>query len=722
MSQKKKSGDLSSVATRAAPMSAASAGSDSASHKPQGIPRTQTAGNGRPKNEDRFWLEVAVVRMSRWLGSLQVAVLLLGLFAIVLAIGTMMESWYSEKIAKELVYRAWWFNLLLLLLGVNIFFAAAKKWPWKKHQTGFLITHVGLLTMVAGGLLTGLRGTDTSMALIDTDDLKAQHSAAGEFGAGIVQASHEVSDRDSNLIRVREIRDGKQHDITFPFKPGSLTWRGDEYLQPKLDGLLAALNWLSHPLPQSWQADVGNGARLDVLNFYPHVRRDPYRPAQPDDSAETLAAVKVLVLPPEKGPASQMGEISQWLAADGEASRLGGGAMQMLGPCPGELVGEFLAPPADAGKKGTLVVLVDGDLHRLSVDRLLDRPAQALGTSGWKIRILGYDSNVSARGGSSEPSNPRCQFELAAPDGVARRYGVYGRMPGQAFASRDSGKNNSALPTVWYHAPDQRFGEDPRGLLQLVCTPERKLYYRSYASSKGTAFHFESKGEAVPGGDAYPIWSGMKFRFRVLDFLPTAVAEPWYIPEDARPGLEDPQMRLRPALRCRLTVGDKSKEFWVPQTEQSVTPVEVGGREFGVGFNDQKMQLGFDVKLLRAEQTVDPGTDQPASYTSYVQITDKAEGIDAQDAIITMNQPLTHRGYKFYQTSLQPAGPDQRTLKPTNLSVLTVSRDPGLPLKYVGSSMLALGIACMFYMKAYFFKPRGRKAPALAPAVVGEGN
>jgi hypothetical protein len=36
--------------------------------------------------------------------------------------------------------------------------------------------------------------------------------------------------------------------------------------------------------------------------------------------------------------------------------------------------------------------------------------------------------------------------------------------------------------------------------------------------------------------------------------------------------------------------------------------------------------------------------------------------------------------------------------------------------------MLALGIACMFYMKAYFFKPRGRKAPALAPAVVGEGN
>ena len=36
----------------------------------------------------------------------------------------------------------------------------------------------------------------------------------------------------------------------------------------------------------------------------------------------------------------------------------------------------------------------------------------------------------------------------------------------------------------------------------------------------------------------------------------------------------------------------------------------------------------------------------------------------------------------------------------------TVADDPGLFCKYLGSFLLVLGIATMFYMRAYFFKPR----------------
>src|ERR1700751_1797569 len=85
--------------------------------------------------QQRFWLEALVVRASRAVGSLQFAVILLALFAAVLAIGTVIESDDNSTIAQDVVYRAWWFKLLLFLLGVNIFFAAAKKWPWKKYQT-----------------------------------------------------------------------------------------------------------------------------------------------------------------------------------------------------------------------------------------------------------------------------------------------------------------------------------------------------------------------------------------------------------------------------------------------------------------------------------------------------------------------------------------------------------------------------------------------------------
>jgi hypothetical protein len=37
---------------------------------------------------------------------------------------------------------------------------------------------------------------------------------------------------------------------------------------------------------------------------------------------------------------------------------------------------------------------------------------------------------------------------------------------------------------------------------------------------------------------------------------------------------------------------------------------------------------------------------------------------------------------------------------------LLANSDPGMWFKYAGSAMLALGIACMFYMRAYFFKRR----------------
>ena len=79
-----------------------------------------------------------------------------------------------------------------------------------------------------------------------------------------------------------------------------------------------------------------------------------------------------------------------------------------------------------------------------------------------------------------------------------------------------------------------------------------------------------------------------------------------------------------------------------------------------------------------------------------------------------MNEPLVHRGYKFYQSTYEFLWDDNG--KPVSLSGFTVGHDPGLPFKYAGSMMLALGIACMFYMKAYFFKPRGGRPVSTGPA------
>lgn len=89
-----------------------------------------------------------------FLSSVQLAVILLLSLAAVLVVGTFMESAHDTPTAQHYVYQTPWFVALLALLGVNIFCAGLSRWPWKRHHTGFLTVHLGLLILLAGSLIT----------------------------------------------------------------------------------------------------------------------------------------------------------------------------------------------------------------------------------------------------------------------------------------------------------------------------------------------------------------------------------------------------------------------------------------------------------------------------------------------------------------------------------------------------------------------------------------
>src|SRR5690606_29705501 len=97
------------------------------------------------------------------------------------------------------------------------------------------------------------------------------------------------------------------------------------------------------------------------------------------------------------------------------------------------------------------------------------------------------------------------------------------------------------------------------------------------------------------------------------------------------------------------------------------------------------------------------------------------------DLWITMNAPIdcfdpkSGRSYRLFQESFNgPFGPGERITseatfddlvaadsRKTDLyrSVLTVNYDPGRGIRNFGCLLVCLGIATMFYMRAYFFKP-----------------
>src|SRR5579862_8805899 len=100
----------------------------------------------------------------RFLSSLRLAVILLVVLISATAVGTIYESRFDAKVARAYVYEAPWFNAWLILLGVNLAAAAFSRYPWKKHHTGFVITHAGIITLLIGavvGRVWGIEGTMT---------------------------------------------------------------------------------------------------------------------------------------------------------------------------------------------------------------------------------------------------------------------------------------------------------------------------------------------------------------------------------------------------------------------------------------------------------------------------------------------------------------------------------------------------------------------------------
>ncbi|MEK7398106.1 MAG: cytochrome c biogenesis protein, partial [Candidatus Poribacteria bacterium] len=99
-------------------------------------------------------------RFFKFLSSVRLAVPLMIILTVVVAVGTVIESRYSAQLASMTVYHAWWFELLLVLLWINILCAAISRIPYKSHHTGFVITHVGLLVLLLGALVTSRYGID----------------------------------------------------------------------------------------------------------------------------------------------------------------------------------------------------------------------------------------------------------------------------------------------------------------------------------------------------------------------------------------------------------------------------------------------------------------------------------------------------------------------------------------------------------------------------------
>ena len=115
----------------------------------------------QPNGSDRMQ------RLLRTVGSLWFAAVLLSLLLFAMACATVFESTHGSERTLATYYHAWWFQMLLALLGVNILATLIVRYPFSRRQVGFVITHVSILLIFGGALLTAAFGVDGTLALVE---------------------------------------------------------------------------------------------------------------------------------------------------------------------------------------------------------------------------------------------------------------------------------------------------------------------------------------------------------------------------------------------------------------------------------------------------------------------------------------------------------------------------------------------------------------------------
>jgi cytochrome c-type biogenesis protein CcsB len=116
--------------------------------------------------------------------------------------------------------------------------------------------------------------------------------------------------------------------------------------------------------------------------------------------------------------------------------------------------------------------------------------------------------------------------------------------------------------------------------------------------------------------------------------------------------------------------------------------------------------LPFAVRLEAFEIDYYEGTHRPAQFRSRVTVEDPASGRQTP-AVIEMNHELAYGGYKFFQSSYHET-PDR------DQTILSVSKDPGEPIVFLGYYGLVLGMIVVLFTRVGERRRAARPAGAAA--------
>jgi hypothetical protein len=632
-----------------------------------------TISSARPR-----WQRNQLVRL---FASVKLAVVLLAVLIVAAIAGTIYESSFDAKVARAYIYGAPWFNLWLILLGANLAVSALSRWPWKKHHVAFLVTHLGIITLLTGSLIGRMWGIEGTITLFKNDPptnrlLVDQHQLRVRDVDGVVKGyPAEFLHHPPNPNRPRDLgvlASGARLSVIdyAPAIEGKLNPR------PLKDGGVPALHFTVNTAMmgqhlESWLLadDPQNGTfGMGLANI--ELKRGTVPTAGSDtDARESKSTSKSKsedvdleesIFAFSKAPDEQIGRV-----AKGGST---GAKVRLLAP--------------ENKSKGRVLISWAGQEASFDIAENLGKDLAVTGTP-FTLKIDNYWPDFRIENGkpsslSDQPNNPAVLVTIRGKGAPA----AAALSPHGAGTEFNTNGGPPAMPPADAEAPNH---------LTLFLGDDGGITYELLSRKTG---HSTGKIDLhKPLATGWADWQlnvdkVMPHAEQWLDFSPAPSAVATSAPKDLPDG-----------LRIRVQRNGETFEQWVPAGWQVTVPTSPQETQFAYGWKTVPLPIGFE--LLDFEVKRNEGSDSPAGFKSTLRVA-TAEG-DAATGQCWMNHPFSFPGawwrtwtgltYKISQASWNPENLGQSTVQ--------ILRDPGWLFKWIGSLLVVTGVFMMFYLRPY---------------------
>jgi len=355
-------------------------------------------------------------KVFKFLSSIKLAVILFVFFVVILASATYYESAYDTPTAQHLVYKSPLFAVFLLIFFVNIFCSTAIRYPWSKKQTGFVITHVGILTLLAAAAFTMVAGVDGSMI----------------------------------------IQEGQTSKRVMLNDPVFFVGRPSQHLEE----IPAEFRWTPPSESRPQRVALGEGVTAEVVEYLHHARRNTYYKEAP----QGVPALEMRIF-------NHRVDQHEWLTAGKGDVQLGPARIRLLRANNEEHLQSLIK--AGSSERGELQLLVAGEPLQVNVSELSpDKPMKVGDFTVTLRRFLPHAVVVKNQliSQSDNPVNPCLDVRIADSKGNSQDWLLFAKLPDLNTRTASHGE---ALPAKLLYAWDAA-GQDH--VLSFIVDPAGKLW------------------------------------------------------------------------------------------------------------------------------------------------------------------------------------------------------------------------------------------------------